>query len=147
MVLQKSQLLINELLVEVFNHILSIEEETLRKRGILLSMNEVHILEAIENEIEPTMSNLARKLRITTGTLTTNIDRLVAKNYVLRYQEESDRRKVLVKLAKPAYDILKEHNKFHNEMIDSLFLDMHLDEDELLIKSLENISNYFKNKY
>ena len=31
-------------------------------------------------------------------------------------------------------------------MIDSLFLDMNLDEDEVLIKSLENISNYFKNQ-
>ncbi|HKM29237.1 MAG TPA: MarR family transcriptional regulator [Bacilli bacterium] len=145
--MHKSKLLINELLVRVFNHILSIEEDTLRKRGIKLSMNEVHILEAINNEKEPTMSNLARKLRITTGTITTNIDRLVAKSFVTRYQEESDRRKVLVKLTEPAYAILKEHDKFHNEMIDSLFLDMNLDEDEVLIKSLENISNYFKNKY
>lgn len=145
--MRTSKSLINELLVEVFNHILSIEEETLRKRGIKLSMNEIHILEAIKNETEPTMSNLARRLRVTTGTLTTNIDRLVAKNFVTRYQEESDRRKVLVKLTEPAYDILKEHDLFHNEMIDSLFLDMNLDEDELLIKSLENISSYFKNKY
>ena len=145
--MRTSKSLINELLVEVFNHILSIEEETLRKRGIKLSMNEIHILEAIKNEIEPTMSNLARRLRVTTGTLTTNIDRLVAKNFVTRYQEESDRRKVLVKLTEPAYDILKEHDLFHNEMIDSLFLDMNLDEDELLIKSLENISSYFKTKY
>ena len=145
--MRTSKSLINELLVEVFNHILSIEEETLRKRGIKLSMNEIHILEAIKNETEPTMSNLARRLRVTTGTLTTNIDRLVAKNFVTRYQEESDRRKVLVKLTEPAYDILKEHDLFHNEMIDSLFLDMNLDEDELLIKSLENISSYFKTKY
>jgi DNA-binding MarR family transcriptional regulator len=145
--LRKSKSLINELLVEVFNHILSIEEETLRKRGIKLSMNEIHILEAIENETEPSMSNLARKLRVTTGTLTTNIDRLVAKNFVVRYQEETDRRKVLVKLTEPAYAVLKEHDKFHNEMIDSLFLDMNLDEDDVLIKSLENISNYFKTKY
>ena len=145
--MRTSKSLINELLVEVFNHILSIEEETLRKRGIKLSMNEIHILEAIKNETEPTMSNLARRLRVTTGTLTTNIDRLVVKNFVTRYQEESDRRKVLVKLTEPAYDILKEHDLFHNEMIDSLFLDMNLDEDELLIKSLENISSYFKTKY
>ncbi|MDD3171782.1 MAG: MarR family transcriptional regulator [Bacilli bacterium] len=145
--MSRSKLLINELLVEVFNHILSIEEETLRNRGIKLSMNEVHIFEAIRNAKEPTMTNIARVLRITMGTLTVNIDRLVSKKYVVRYQEESDRRKVLVKLTPAAINILKEHDKFHNEMIDALFIDMDLDKDEVLLKSLENISEYFKNKY
>lgn len=98
--MNKAKALINELLVEVFNHILSIEEDILESKGIKLSMNEIHILEAIRNSDEPIMTNLAKKLRITTGTLTASIDRLVNKKYVVRYQEETDRRKVLVK-----YDI------------------------------------------
>lgn len=145
--MSKSKTLINELLVDVFNNILSIEEEVLRSRGIKLSMKEVHILEAVRSAKEPTMSNIASKLRITTGTLTTAIDRLVAKKFVERYQEESDRRKVLIRLTDCAHEVLKEHDLFHNEMIDEIFEDLNIDEDEVLLKSLENISDYFKSKY
>lgn len=145
--MNKAKALINELLVEVFNHILSIEEDILESKGIKLSMNEIHILEAIRNSDEPIMTNLAKKLRITTGTLTASIDRLVNKKYVVRYQEETDRRKVLVKLTELADDVLKIHDDFHNEMIDAMFEDMKIDEDEVLLKSLENIVVYFKNKY
>ena len=38
----------NELLVGLFNYILYIEERNLKKRGIELSMNDVHILENIK---------------------------------------------------------------------------------------------------
>ena len=94
--------IINELLVEVFNHILSIEAEALRNRGVKLSMNEVHVLEAIVNTEEPTMTHLARRLRVTVGTLTTAMNRLVEKGYCTRYREEEDKRKVLIALTKKA---------------------------------------------
>ena len=139
--------IINELLVEVFNHILSIEGQTLRERGIKLSMNEVHVLEAITKTTEPTMTNIARRLRITVGTLTTSTNRLVEKGYVKRHREELDKRKVLLSLTKIAFDVLKIHDQFHNEMIDATFSDMKLEEDEVLLQSLENLSEYFKNKY
>jgi DNA-binding MarR family transcriptional regulator len=145
--LNKAKALINELLVEVFNHILSIEEDILEAKGVKLSMNEIHILEAIRNSDEPIMTNLAKKLRITTGTLTASIDRLVHKKYVVRYQEETDRRKVLVKLTELADGVLQIHDDFHNEMIEAMFEDMKIDEDEVLLRSLENIVIYFKNKY
>ena len=72
---------INELLVDVFNHILSIEAEVLKNRGVKLSMTEVHVLEAIKNTEDPTMGNIANKLRITMGTLTTSINVLVRKKF------------------------------------------------------------------
>ncbi len=145
--MSKSKELINELLVDVFNNILSIEEDILEQRGVKLSMKEVHILETVRNTSEPTMSAISKKLRITMGTLTASIDRLVRKKFVHRTQEESDRRKVLIALTEPAYEVLKIHDEFHSEMIEAIFADMKIDEDEILLKSLENISNYFKTKY
>jgi len=138
---------INELLVEVFNHILSIEAEALRNRGIKLSMNEIHVLEATVNTEEPTMTHLARRLRVTVGTLTTAMNRLVEKGYCTRYREMEDKRKVLIALTPKATEALKIHDQFHDEMIDATIRDMNLDEDEVLLQSLQNISNYFKNKY
>ncbi len=138
---------INELLVDVFNHILSIESEVLKKRGVKLSMTEVHVLEAIRNSEIPTMGNVAHRLRVTLGTLTTSVNVLVKKNYVLRYRDENDRRKVLLKLDESAKEVLQVHDKFHDEMVDSLFKDLELEKDEVLMKSLENISQYFKQRY
>ena len=138
---------INELLVDVFNHILSIEAQVLKERGVKLSMTEVHVLEAIKNTNEPTMGNVANKLRITMGTLTTSINVLVRKNYVNRYRDENDRRKVYLELKDSAKDVLKVHDEFHEEMVASLLNDLDIEKDEILLKSLENISSYFKQRY
>jgi len=138
---------INELLVEVFNHILSIEGEALRNKGIKLSMNEVHVLEAIKKTSEPTMTNIAKRLRITIGTLTTSVNRLVEKGYTTRYGEDDDKRKVFISLTSKAIEVLRIHDAFHDEMIDATFSDMKLEEDEILLQSLENLSKYFKKKY
>lgn len=139
--------IVNELLVEVFNHILRIEEAHLKERGVTLSMTEVHVIEAIASIQKPTMSEVAKKLKVTLGTLTTAISVLVRKDYVSRYRELEDRRKVYLKLTKEAEEVLKIHNEFHEEMIQSAFEDLELDKDEVLMKSLQNISNYFKEKY
>lgn len=139
--------IINELLVDVFNHILSIEYHELKNRGVKLSMNEVHVLEAIEETGNPTMSNLAKRLRVTVGTLTTAMNKLVEKGFVRRYREPEDKRKVLIKLTEQAYPVLDIHNQFHDEMIDSIIEDMKLEQDDVLIQSLSNIRDYFRNKY
>ncbi len=138
---------INELLVEVFNHILSIEQEHLRKRGVDLSMNEVHVLEAVKKSEEATMSNIAKRLRVTVGTLTSSINRLVKKGYCERYSNPEDRRKVFVRLTDEAEEVLRIHDDFHDEMIDATLEDLKLEENELLIESLEKLSAYFKEKY
>ena len=110
-------------------------------------MTEVHVLEAIRNTEVTTMGNVAQRLRVTLGTLTTSVNVLVKKNYVYRYRDESDRRKVFLRLNESALEVLKVHDQFHDEMIDSLFKDLELEKDETLLKSLENISHYFKQRY
>ncbi|WP_025725567.1 MarR family winged helix-turn-helix transcriptional regulator [Acholeplasma granularum] len=139
--------IINTLLVDVFNHILRIEEQTLKDNGVNLSMTEVHVLEAIKNTEVPTMGEVAKKLRVTLGTLTTSINILVRKKMVFRYSDEIDRRKVYLKLTPEAENILIIHEKFHDDMISSVFNDLNIDDDEVLMKSLENIMLYFKEKY
>lgn len=139
--------MINTLLVDVFNHILRIEEATLKENNVKLSMTEVHVLEAIKNTEVPTMGEVAKKLRITLGTLTTSINILVRKKMVFRYSDDSDRRRVYLKLTEEALKVLKIHDDFHEDMINSVFKDLKLEEDEVLLKSLENITNYFKSKY
>jgi len=141
---EEARSIINELLVEIFNRILAIEGQNLKDKGIKLSMSEVHVLEAIELTEEPTMSNIAKRLGITIGSLTTAINTLYQKGYVLRERDPEDRRKVVVGLLPKAMEVLKEHDSFHDEMIDSIFEEMELEKDELLIESLDKLSSYFK---
>jgi len=141
---KEAKKIINELLVEIFNRILAIEGQNLKDKGIKLSMSEVHVIEAIKVVDEATMSNVSKKLGITVGSLTTSINTLFQKGYVSRERDAIDRRKVVVGLLPKAEEILKEHDAFHEEMINSIFDEMELEKDELLIESLEKLSFYFK---
>ena len=138
--------IINTLLVDLFNHILRIEEESLQKLGVKLTMTEVHVLEAIELSENKTMTEVANRLNITLGTLTTSINRLVRKNMVIKTRNKTDKRVYNLSLTNEALDVLKVHDQFHDEMIQALLDDLMIDEDDLLISSLENISNYFKKR-
>ncbi len=144
---QENRVVLNELLVDVFNQILSIEQEELKKVGVVLSITEVHVLEVISKVEEATMGNVAKKLRVTLGTLTTSIDRLVKKGFVQRKVDQTDRRKVLIELLEPATEVLTKHEAFHDDLLRNLSLETTVNEDELLIKSLKNLNEYFKIKY
>lgn len=138
---------LNELLVGLFNYILYIEERNLKKCGVELSMNDVHILENIYKASDNTMSHIAGRLMVTQGTLTTNVSKLINKGYVVRYKDEDDKRVVRLKVTEKAKDILKIHDDFHANMIDQAIGDLGLDQNEVLNESLENILAYFREEY
>lgn len=142
-----SKKILNELLVVVFNQILSIEAEHIRNKGVTLSMTEVHVLEAIRNTKTPIMSHVAKQLRVTIGTLTTSTNVLVKKGYVKRDRVEDDKRKVKLTLTEKALPVLKIHDDFHDDMISTVIKDLSIDSNQVLIDSLQTLSEYFKQKY
>ena len=138
---------INELLVGLFNYITYIEERNLHKQGVPLSMNEVHLIESISKASDNTMSHIAKRSMVTQGTLTTNVKTLERKGYVERYRDEKDGRVVRLRLTEQSNPILEVHNQFHEQMIDKAIQDLHLEDNEVLMKSLNNIMDYFSNEY
>lgn len=138
---------LNELLVDMFNHILVLEERNLVARGVSLSMSEVHTLENIFKSETKTMSDVARRALVTQGTLTVAINRLVKKGYVARYKDEHDKRIVRLSLTQRALELLKIHDDFHESMIDTMINDLKVDEDTNLIQSLEKLMAYFRQNY
>lgn len=93
------------------------------------------------------MSNVARRLRVTVGTLTTSINRLVEKGYCERHRRPGDKRKVFLRLTEKAEEVLAVHDDFHEEMIEATLEDLKLEDNTLLIESLERLVAYFKEKY
>lgn len=138
---------LNELLVDLFNHILLVEEKNLHDHGIDISMTEVHILEAIEKSESNMMTAIAKKLMVTQGTLSVSTSKLVKKGYVERVKDESDKRIVRLVLTKKATHVLEAHDTFHEEMIEKLLNELELEKELELIQSLRNLMEFFKEKY
>lgn len=146
--MNKSTIRINELLVQLFNDVLQIEENSL-KEGVIsdLSITEIHTIEAIGMYAEKSMSEVAQILKITVGTLTTAINKLIKKEYVERKRIEEDRRVVLVKLTKKGKLAYRIHEKFHHDMVNTAIDGLSEEEEKILISSLDKINNFFKEKY
>lgn len=142
---RKNRQLLNDLLVELFNHILLLEERNLKNNGLKnVSINEVHIIEAIEKAEVPSMSEVANRLMITPGTLSTSVNRLIQKGYVKSERSTQDRRVVLLSLTDKGQEVFQIHEDFHKKMINRILSTTNFNEDELLIQSLENLMEFFK---
>lgn len=146
--MDRGKKVLNELLVQLFNDILQIEEKTL-KTGPLsdISVTELHTIEAIGMYSERTMSEVAQDLKITVGTLTAAVNKLIKKGYVERRRTEKDRRVVMIHATKKGKLAYRLHQKFHNDMISQTISGVSKEEEEVLISSLERLNLFFKEKY
>ncbi|ACD22664.1 MULTISPECIES: MarR family transcriptional regulator [Clostridium] len=144
----QSKKIVNEILVELFNDILQIEEQTI-KEGVIsdLSITEIHTIEAIGMYKKRTMSEVAQDLKITVGTLTTAINKLIKKGYVERSRIEEDRRVVLIALTKKGKLAYRLHEKFHNDMVSNSIESLTQQEEVMLISALNKINEFLKQKY
>lgn len=145
--ISQSKIVLNELLVDLFHDILEIEEKSLRENGSDLTITEMHTIHAVGDERPRTMSEVAKELNITMGTLTTGIDKLIKKGYVIRRRTEEDKRVVLVELTEKGIEAKRMHDEFHQEMIRSVIDTMDTEEEIILTKSLKKLIDFFQEKY
>lgn len=137
---------VNELLVDLFNRILYIEERTMKKHGVTLSMTEIHILENIDKSETKTIGDAARLQGVTMGTMSVAVNSLSRKGYLVRCRDTQDKRIIRLFLTGKAYEVLKIHRDFHDQMIDSAFKEMDLEGQQELLQGLKQLSDYFKQK-
>ncbi|TWH81400.1 MarR family winged helix-turn-helix transcriptional regulator [Sedimentibacter saalensis] len=139
---------VNEILVRLFANILDIEEKCLRTGNFFdLSISEMHVIDNIGVNKERTMSDTAKDLKVTSGTLTTAIDNLIKKGYVERRRSVEDRRVIKIKLTDKGMEAFKAHEDFHKDLVISALQQLDSKEEELLIKVLSNIDVFFNHKY
>ena len=82
-----------------------------------LTMTEIHTIAIIGKLGSPRMSELAERGRVTQGTMTGMVDKLVGKGYVKRTRAAEDRRVVRVKLTARGRRVDKLHEQHHAELI------------------------------
>ena len=135
---------LNTLLVDTFNEILKVEEQSLRAATqSSVTVTEMHTLDAIGTGDPRTVSELATATKVTVSTMTIGINRLEAKQYVERVRETADRRVVRVRLTERGRNIAAAHQRFHERMVEAVV--EHLDEEQLaaLTVALEDLRGFF----
>jgi DNA-binding MarR family transcriptional regulator len=138
----------NELMIDIFNDILTIEQSDLKKGYFNdLSVTEIHTIEAIGMYVPRNMSEVARDIGITLGTLTKAISNLVKKGYVERKRSEQDRRVVNVDLTKKGKLAYRIHAKFHRDIIRETIDGLDEKEKNTLVDVLEKLNFSIKEKY
>ena len=128
--MEKTLSVVNTLLVDTFNNILTIEQNALKKEKFFdVSVAEVHTIEAIGMYQTKSMSEVARSLRITMGTLTVAINNLVKKGYVERFRCQSDKRV---------------HEQFHKYVVQATISGLTEEEHKVLCQTLTKLNVYLQ---
>ena len=136
---------INDILVNLFNEILKLEEEAIITDEFKdITNNDMHIIEAVGLSGENTMSVVAKKLGITAGSLTTSVNSLVNKKYVIRKRNEEDRRVVFLKLTEKGKRAYEHQREYHRQMTEAVISRLDEAEVPILIKTLTGLSEFFR---
>ena len=135
---------LHDILVKLFQEILDIESKALITSEFKdISVNDMHIIEAIGEREPKNMSSVAKIMSVTVGTLTIAINSLVKKGYVHRERSEEDRRVVLISLPEKGKKANAHHMKIHDGMIQAVLKDLNEEQQEVLVKALMNLRTFF----
>lgn len=134
---------LHDILVKLFQEVLDIESKALITPEFKdISVNDMHIIEAIGEKEPKNMSSVAKIMSVTVGTLTIAINSLVKKGYVHRERSEEDRRVVLISLTEKGRKANAHHMKFHDGMIQAVLKDLDEEQQKILVKSLLNLRTF-----
>lgn len=134
---------INELLVNVFNHVMDMEAAAVITEEYRdITNNDMHIIEAIGLEEPKNMSAIAHKMSVTVSTLTTNMNGLEKKGYIVRERSLEDKRVVYVTLTEKGKKAFYHHRDFHKNMIKAIVKDLSAEEMEILYRCLVNLDRF-----
>lgn len=143
----EQQSYLNYFFVHVFNKILAWEEQALNKVGAEdLSVKELHVLEAVHDLSrlgQNTMTAVADALNIRVSSLTTAVNTLVRKGYLVRGGEPGDRRVIRITLTEKGGEANRLHSQFHEKMIEGVAQRLGNMELEILTASLRQLDQFF----
>ncbi len=136
---------LNELLVNLFNHVLDTETKAVITEEFKdITNNDMHIIEAIGIHEKRNMSQIAKNLAVTVGTLTVNMNSLEKKGYIMRERSAEDKRVVLVTLTEKGRKAFFHHRDFHKEMIRSAIKGLDEEEMDALMNCLTKLNTFFE---
>lgn len=117
------------------------EEGYNRKHGLShLTNADIRAVRRIGIGRRERMSHLAKALKLTMGTLTSTVDHLVSKGYVLRWRPDHDRRVVEVSLSEKGIKVFKDLEEIRQKVAERIFGDLDAGEREYLKNILHKLT-------
>ncbi|MBQ8597891.1 MAG: MarR family transcriptional regulator [Lachnospiraceae bacterium] len=142
---KRTNRILNELLVNLFSNVMDTEAKAIITEEFKdITNNDMHIIEAIGIEDPRKMSDIAKRLNVTVGTLTTNMNSLEKKGYIVRERSTEDKRVVLVILTEKGRKAFFHHRDFHKKMIRTIVKDLKEDEMKVLIRCMQKLDQFFE---
>ena len=134
----------NELLLSISTNMMLHEMDNLKKEFLLrvLSFQEMHTIEIIGNLEEVTMGELARAAKVTQGTMSVMVKKLVTKGLVERNGSPEDLRVVRVRLTKKGRDAYRQHKEMHTRATREWLSLVSEEEQEIMLMVLKKINRF-----
>lgn len=132
-------------IMDVFNKKQTLEEYVLKQTKFNdITVKELHTIVSIGLDKRSRISDIARELGVTIGTLSVSIRRLVAKNYVQRERDKNDRRVVYLSLTKRGRVIYRLNQRFYLNMVKAMAANRSDGEVETIVETIEQIHDYIE---
>lgn len=137
---------LNQFLVEVFGQILKAEAACLAGKD--LSLRELHLIDAVCRAVDQGGDNrstaIAAALGITAGTLTSAVNLLEKKGYLLRRRDERDKRVVHLLPTERGRAADARHRDFHRQMVAHVLDGLTDEEAECTLRALGREAEFFR---
>ena len=138
---------LNTFFVGCFYSILQAEEKNLESvTNGAVTLKEIHLIEAVFQTMatgENNFSTIAKKLKITLGTMTIAFAKLEKKGYLVKEQDKKDKRFFYIKPTRLAEFINEEHAKFHEKLIDGVVRTLDEEEQRNIVSALKHLKQFF----
>lgn len=146
--LTKEEKVLYKKLEETFNYVANltwvIEERTMDQKNIPdLTLGELHVIEMVNQYNNKPMTLIANKLKVTVGSLTIGVNRLVQKEYLLRIRDEMDHRVILLSVTSKGKKVLKFHDKFHEDILGLILEGVSLQQTVKVFTQTANMLEYY----
>lgn len=136
---------IGEKLFESYNLTIQLEKKELEASQFKdLSIKDLHTIHMIGSDKELTITEISKQLCLTKATLTSTIDKLEKRGYVLRKRNSKDRRIINIILTKKGKLLYKLYTKRHKEYMSILLKKATPSELTDLDIKLDSFVNYLK---
>ncbi len=127
-------------IIEFYEKISSWEHDVVKGSG--LSPAQMHTIEIVGHAGSLRMKELAKKMGVTTGTLTVMVDRLEQQGLLTRTQHAQDRRSFLISLTGSGHRLFAEHHQYHLQLTEEIAATLSEEEQEQFGAILEKILSH-----
>jgi len=134
----------NQLLVSISTNMMLHEMDNLNRDFLLrtLSFQEMHTVEIIGKREEMTMGELAKAAKVTQGTMSVMVKKLVKKGLVERNGSPEDLRVIKVRLTDKGRDAYEQHREMHMKATREWLSLVSEEEQEIMLMVLNKINRF-----